>query len=197
MRRRDFLKLGAAAASGIAITGMRPALQPRLEERGTTTVARGRLRLPARTVPAGHTLRFDPASDTTLELTGNLVVMGTLEMKPRPGVRHTLRFVGVDEAAFVGGGMEVLDSDVGLWVMDQGRLDIEGAPRAGWNRTGTHPTWSARDADPRRHRSRAATPPRSPPARVISEPSPARTAARSPKRRSTSPEQTVGRNTAR
>jgi hypothetical protein len=80
-----------------------------------------------------------------MELTGNLVVEGTLEMKPKPGVHHTLRFVDVDERRFVGGGMEVLDSDVGLWVMGHGQLDIEGEPRAGWNRTGSDPTWKATD----------------------------------------------------
>ena len=49
-------------------------------------------------------------------------------MKPRPGVTHTLRFVGIDERDFVGGGMDVLESDVGLWVMGSGRLDIRGEP---------------------------------------------------------------------
>jgi hypothetical protein len=56
-------------------------------------------------VPEGRALRFDPDRDTTLEVTGNVVVRGLMEMRPRPGVEHVLRFVGVDESAFVGGGL--------------------------------------------------------------------------------------------
>ena len=97
------------------------------------------------TVEAGDVLRFDPAHDTTMEISGNLVVEGTLEMKPEPGISHTLRFVGVDESAFVGGGMEVLESDRGLWVVGSGRLDLVGEEKKGWNRTGTDPTWHGSD----------------------------------------------------
>jgi hypothetical protein len=97
------------------------------------------------TVAAGQILRFDPNTNTTVEISGNLVVHGTLEMKPQPGVTHTLRFVGVDESAFVGGGMEVLESDRGLWVMGSGKLDVVGEAKAGWNRLGTDPTWDSSD----------------------------------------------------
>jgi hypothetical protein len=97
------------------------------------------------TVTAGQTLRFDPNVNTTVEISGNLVVHGTLEMKPQPGVTHTLRFVGVNESAFIGGGMEVLETDRGLWVMGSGKLDIVGEPKAGWNRLGTDPTWDSSD----------------------------------------------------
>lgn len=96
-------------------------------------------------VSPGQTLRFDPSTPTTVEISGNLVIEGTLEMKPVPGVTHTLRFTGVTESTFVGGGMEVLESDRGLWVVGAGRLDIQGSPKAGWNRTGTDPTWSGSD----------------------------------------------------
>jgi len=41
--------------------------------------------------------------------------------------------------------MEVLPTDVGLWVIGSGQLDIAGSPRAGWNRTGTDPTWQPDD----------------------------------------------------
>jgi hypothetical protein len=41
--------------------------------------------------------------------------------------------------------MNVLISDVGLWVTGSGKLDIRGDPRAGWNRTGYDPTWKAGD----------------------------------------------------
>lgn len=94
------------------------------------------------TVPAGTVLRIDPAANTTVEIAGNLVVLGTLEMKPNPGVVHTLRFMGINEATFVGGGNVMLESDPGPWVMGSGRLDLIGAEKVGWNRTGSDPTWS-------------------------------------------------------
>lgn len=97
------------------------------------------------TVPTGTVLRFDPSLDTTVEINGNLVVFGTLEMKPNPGVTHILRFMGINEATFVGGGTAVLESDPGLWVMNSGRLDLVGDPKVGWNRTGSDPTWSKSD----------------------------------------------------
>jgi hypothetical protein len=96
-------------------------------------------------VPAGDTLRFDPAADTTLELTGNLVVLGRLEMRPEPGVEHVLRVVDVDETAVGGGGLDPLDSDVGLWVVGAGVLDIRGTKKQAWNRTGTSRTWDHGD----------------------------------------------------
>lgn len=88
-------------------------------------------------VPAGETWEVVG----TVETPRNVIVRGTLRM--RPGAR--LRFVGVDESSFVGGGMDPLDSDVGLWVMDAGVLDIQGSARAGWNRTGTDPSWRSGD----------------------------------------------------
>ncbi len=97
------------------------------------------------TVDAGDVLRFDPTKDTTLEVSGNLIIEGTLEMKPNDGVTHTLKFLGVDEDDFVGGGMEVLESDRGLWVIGAGKLDLHGEEKVGWNRTGSDPTWSSSD----------------------------------------------------
>jgi hypothetical protein len=146
VRRRQFLRLAAGVTGGYAIGVLAPpAGASQLTGGGGVTKTRGSLRLGSHTVAPGQTLRFDPNHDTTMELTGNLVVEGTLEMKPNPGVQHTLRFVGIDESRFVGGGMDVLDSDVGLWVMGRGRLDIEGLNRVGWNRTGTDDTWKKTD----------------------------------------------------
>ncbi len=97
------------------------------------------------TVTSDEVLRFDPAQDTTLEVSGNLVIEGTLEMKPNKGVTHTLRFLAVNEAGMVGGGMQVLESDRGLWVVGSGQLDLHGEETVGWNRTGTDSTWSSSD----------------------------------------------------
>jgi hypothetical protein len=86
-------------------------------------------------VAAGGTLAYDPRRSATLESTRNVVVHGVLAMKPASGsVRHLLRFVGVDEGVFKGGGMVPLDTDVGLWVMGPGRLDLAGTPKTGWTR---------------------------------------------------------------
>jgi hypothetical protein len=106
---------------------------------------RGLRRAGALEVAPGDTLTFDPAADTTLELTGNLVVRGRLVMRPEPGVEHVLRFVDVDESAFVGGGLDPIDTDVGLWVVGAGALDLQGTPKQAWNRTGSSPTWRRGD----------------------------------------------------
>jgi hypothetical protein len=87
-------------------------------------------------VADGGTLAFAEDRSATLELHGNLVVEGTLEMvAPDPKVHQTVRFVGIDEGAVRGGGHEVLDSDVGLWAHHHGRLDIRGAAKTSWTRT--------------------------------------------------------------
>jgi hypothetical protein len=43
-----------------------------------------------------------------------------------------LRFQGFNEAGFVGGGMNPLRTDVGLWVINQGKLDLQGAVKTSW-----------------------------------------------------------------
>lgn len=80
-------------------------------------------------------LSFDPSASRTLTVTANVEVRGTLEMRPSAAAIHTLRFAGIDEAAFVGEAEGPIDSDVGLWVMGRGRLDAVGTPRSGWLRT--------------------------------------------------------------
>ncbi len=81
------------------------------------------------------TLRFTPSTSRELRSTGNVVVHGDLEMQPATAaVQHTLTFVGVDEDVFVGGGMQVLDTDVGLWVEHMGRFVATGAAKVPWTR---------------------------------------------------------------
>ena len=80
----------------------------------------------------GETWTFDPNRNITLIMTGNLVVNGTLEMKPNPGFTHVIEFRG-NEANFVGGGMDEITSDVGLWVLGNGRLDIDGEDKPAWD----------------------------------------------------------------
>jgi hypothetical protein len=137
-----FLLLALAIAAVAGLTAMRAVTA----QGATVTQISGAVSYGSSvTVAAGEVLRFNPAANTTVEIDGNLVVRGVLEMKPNPGITHTLRFVGVDESAMVGGGLAVLESDRGLWVMDSGRLDLVGAEKVGWNRTGTDPTWRSTD----------------------------------------------------
>ncbi|MGH9858116.1 MAG: G8 domain-containing protein, partial [Acidobacteriota bacterium] len=86
-------------------------------------------------VNSGGTLAFRTNSSSTLESTENVVIEGKLAMRPaNPSVIQTLRFVGVNEKAMVGGGMNVLATDKGLWVMGAGQLDITGSPKTSWTR---------------------------------------------------------------
>lgn len=85
-------------------------------------------------VPPGERWKIDG----TVETDANVIVEGTLVMR----AGDTLRFVGIDEREFAGGGMTPLDTDIGLWVIGAGDLDIAGTPVAAWNRAGVDPTWT-------------------------------------------------------
>jgi hypothetical protein len=90
-------------------------------------------------IKRGGALIFHPDRSVTLRSRGNVVVRGRLTIRPsRPAVVHRLQFPAVDERRFVGGGMKVLATDVGLWVIGQGIVDIAGSPKLAWTRaTGT------------------------------------------------------------
>jgi hypothetical protein len=84
--------------------------------------------------PGGH-LVFHPKRRATLASTGNVVVLGRLTMQTRrPGTVHRLVFRGIREGRFKGGGHHLVPSDVGLWVMERGRLRLHGAPKLAWTR---------------------------------------------------------------
>lgn len=86
-------------------------------------------------VSSGGTLQFDSNNSTTLESTGNVVIEGTLQMRPASAsVIQTLRFLNIAEGSFVGGGMDVLATDVGLWAMGSGVLDLIGTQKTGFVR---------------------------------------------------------------
>ena len=87
-------------------------------------------------IKSNGVLRFQSSASRTLRSTGNVVVRGQLVMRPDGPTRvHRLIFVDVLERRFVGGGTNPLDSDVGLWVMGAGKLDLLGANRTAWLRT--------------------------------------------------------------
>lgn len=85
-------------------------------------------------VPPGEVWAFDPDRTTVVDVGANVIVRGVLVMRPSSGnVVHTLRFLDVDESVFVGGGMDPLPTDVGLWVVDDGVLDLQGTPKIPWS----------------------------------------------------------------
>ena len=87
-------------------------------------------------IQIGGALIFDPDRTCTLTSTANIVVLGLLQMRPSSAsVNHLIRFTGIDESKFVGGGHMVLDTDVGLWCLNDGIVDIAGTPRRAWART--------------------------------------------------------------
>lgn len=86
-------------------------------------------------VKSGGLLTFHPRRSLWLQSIGNVIVWGKLQMRPaNPGYTHQLTFLGANEGRFVGGGMEVLRSDVGLWVMNAGQLDLAGSGKLPWTR---------------------------------------------------------------
>lgn len=78
-------------------------------------------------------LMFDPSRSATITSTKNIIVTGLLEMlSPKPAVVQTIRFTGINENNFAGGGMDPVTTDIGLWVMDAGRLHLQGADKTSW-----------------------------------------------------------------
>jgi hypothetical protein len=88
-------------------------------------------------VRPGGSLKFHPRRSVTLSSGGNIVIKGKLVMRPpNSTIRHTITFDRVREERFVGGGHRVLESDVGLWIMHHGRVDIRGTSKIAWGRVG-------------------------------------------------------------
>lgn len=86
-------------------------------------------------ISKGSTLTFDNARSGLLLSTANMVVEGILQMRPAAAIHiHTIRFINIDETKCQGGGMNVLHSDTGLWVMGAGQLDLAGANKTAWTR---------------------------------------------------------------
>lgn len=102
---------------------------------GCTQVLSGNVTVSRLDIRAGDTVCFDPNVTTTLQSSGNIVVRGTLRMRPASAaVVHAIRFINIDESRFVGGGMDPVDTDVGLWVMSGGLLDAVGTAKTPWTR---------------------------------------------------------------
>jgi hypothetical protein len=123
-------------------------------------------------VSPGATLTFDPAHNTVLTVncnqvdTGMFHVYGTLKMHPDSSHDHSIIFSGINESLYVGGaqmfsssaaitamatdmGMSVTwpipATEVGLFILNDGKLDVVGTTKTSWNRTGTDATWLSTD----------------------------------------------------
>jgi hypothetical protein len=83
----------------------------------------------------GGVFTFSTTKTTTLQTTANVLVEGKLQMCPATAtVIQTLRFTGIDERKFIGGGMSMLDTDTGLWVMAAGVLELAGTAKTSWTK---------------------------------------------------------------
>lgn len=73
-------------------------------------------------------LTFDPTKSVTLQSSQNIILTGLLQAKPNDySITHLIQFIGINETKMVGGGMDPIATDVGLWVMDMGQLDLQGS----------------------------------------------------------------------
>lgn len=90
-------------------------------------------------------LFFEPSKSVTIQSTKNILVTGLLQMTPaNPSIIQLIRFTGINENNFAGGGMDPVNSDIGLWVTGAGRLRLEGADKTSWtNVNGFIPAGSA------------------------------------------------------
>jgi hypothetical protein len=75
----------------------------------------------------------DPMRSVSIHSSKNILITGQWRMQPaKASIIQTLRFTGIDEDNFVGGGMNMLNSDIGLWVMESGQLQLQGQTKTAW-----------------------------------------------------------------
>lgn len=78
-------------------------------------------------------LVFHPDKTVALQSSKNIIVTGLLQARPSSSkIDHLLRFINVKEDAFVGGGEDPIETDIGLWVMGAGKLDLQGSTKTGF-----------------------------------------------------------------
>lgn len=72
-------------------------------------------------------LKFDPGKSAKITTTKNIINKGKIVAQPSGhNIKHEIQFIGVNENNFVGGGMVPVPTDVGLWNMGPGVMDIVG-----------------------------------------------------------------------
>jgi hypothetical protein len=86
-------------------------------------------------VNSGGTLQFDANKSTSLLSSRNIVIYGRLVMRPSSAsAAQLIQFINVNENGFIGSGHDIIEGDIGLWVMGAGQLDISGARKKSWTR---------------------------------------------------------------
>lgn len=84
-------------------------------------------------VSKGANLAFDKFKSCALNNSGNITVLGKLTMRPSSASHiHSIVLSGIDETKFKGGGMDIMDTDPGIWVRGEGSLDILGTEKTAW-----------------------------------------------------------------
>jgi hypothetical protein len=84
-------------------------------------------------VMKGGTLQFLISRSVTLTTTQNINIFGKLVISPISiGYIHTIIFKGVDETKYIGGGMDIYPSDIGLWVRDSGTVYLTGSEKTAY-----------------------------------------------------------------
>lgn len=135
---------GSTAANGASTTVPFAERTDILRVEGSMTIDQS-MRVPGIVIEPGATLTLAPDRDITLETSGNVLVLGTLASNPAADVTHTVRFIDIDESKVVGGGMDVLDTDVGIWVMESGRLELNGVAKTAWSYEPEQSSWQPDD----------------------------------------------------
>lgn len=78
-------------------------------------------------------LTFDPTKSCTLDNCENIVNLGTISMVPNSSnIIHSILFHDINESKFIGGGMDILDTDPGIW--NRGVLNLQGSSKQSWTR---------------------------------------------------------------
>ncbi len=102
---------------------------------GRTIVLDTNVSVAGLTVEPSGGLVFDPNRSVTLTSTHNVITSGLWRSRPAsPSIHHRLKFMGILESKFVGGGLNPVASDVGFWVMGPARLDVSGSVKTPWLR---------------------------------------------------------------
>lgn len=82
---------------------------------------------------SGATVTIPKGRTVTIESTGNIVFDKGAKFiidQPSASVKNTIRFTGINENDFIGGGMEVYDTDKGAW--NSGEWILKGAYKTAW-----------------------------------------------------------------
>lgn len=86
------------------------------------------------TISQGATFTFDRLKNCIFSSCENIIVYGKLISRPASSsIKHMITFHEIDESMFMGAtpgmSMDIMDSDVGIWVRGNGSLELVGSPK--------------------------------------------------------------------